>query len=361
MDTLTLKSSHSTALPASPDGKAPEWVHLLPSGTFAGRDGRGPWSCDPATVIARTKQYCGSLSIPVDYDHQIERAAENGQPAPASGWITDLEAREDGIWGRAEWTAKGRQHLEAREYRYISPVFFHDKKNGAILALESAALTNVPNLAGLKALAASEGIGPTQGDDMSLQTISTLLGVENAGAPVESAVRALLRDHENLKTMCAALSGTLQSPDATPEGLLKAAQAVAAKAAAPDIAKFVPVETYNAVATELAAAKEAQSAVLVKEALENGKITPAQEGWAKATASRDPEGFKAFLATAPDMRPGGGDAGAAGAAAKTTPPGKDKGILDATDKEMCRALGISEEAFLTAQKSMEDDDGSTDQ
>ena len=60
----TFKTSLSVELPAS----LPEWIELLPSGTFSGRDGRGPWHCTPSDVIARTREYQGGVDIPVDYD-----------------------------------------------------------------------------------------------------------------------------------------------------------------------------------------------------------------------------------------------------------------------------------------------------
>ena len=81
------KSSHATALPTTQGGSVPDWMQHFPTGTFSGRDGRGPYVCEPEAVIARTRQHNGSLDIPVDYDHQIEFSAANGQPAPAAGWI----------------------------------------------------------------------------------------------------------------------------------------------------------------------------------------------------------------------------------------------------------------------------------
>ena len=95
-----------------------------------------------------------SVDIPIDYEHQLERSVKNGQPAPAAGWITGLEARENGVWGKVEWTAKGKAHVEAREYRYVSPTFYHDRNTGAVLAIESVALPNIPCLTPLLAPAA---------------------------------------------------------------------------------------------------------------------------------------------------------------------------------------------------------------
>ena len=257
-----LKTFHSTALPAG-GGAAPEWIQVFPAGTFSGRDGRGPYVCEPEAVIARTRQHNGSLDIPVDYDHQIEFSAANGQPAPAAGWITELEARADGVWGRVEWTEKGRAHVAAREYRYVSPVYYYDEPSGVIQSIESVALTNVPNLT-MKALASRGAAHLFTGESsMSfLKTLASVLGVTGA-EPTEAAVEA---------------------------------------------------------------------------------------------AARDPEAFKSFLAAAPDLRPG---AGKAAQSVKATPPGEGGG-LDGPAKALCRAMGVSEEAYKKAMQSMKggDDDGS---
>lgn len=346
MENALLKSSHATALPATAGG-APDWIQILPAGSFTGRDGRGPHRCDPERVIARTRTYTGPVDIPVDYDHQLEHAAKNGRSAPASGWITALEARKDGVWGKVEWTEKGRASVESREYRYVSPVYFHTRE-GTVQAVESVALTNMPNLTGLKALASREpGPYPFTGEETMpfLKTMASVLGVtdaEPAEAAVETAARALVLETQGLRAAMSALAQTVGAADGAPANVIKAAQSVASRAEHPDLAKYVPVDTFHAVNTELAAMKAAQSAVLVEDAMKSGKVTPAMESWAKTLASRDPEAFKTFLETAPDLRPGGGKDVSA---AKSTPPEDGKGALSASAKAICSVMGISEEEY----------------
>lgn len=354
-----LKTFHSTALPS---GGAPEWIQVFPAGAFSGRDGRGPYVCEPEAVIARTREHNGSLDIPVDYDHQLEFSAANGRPAPAAGWITELAAREDGVWGRVEWTEKGRAHVAAREYRYVSPVYYYDEPSGVIQSIESVALTNVPNLT-MKALAARgrPGQHPFTGESsMSfLKTLASVLGVTDAEpteAAVEAAVRSLAQDARNMKAAMSLMAQTVRADDGTPAGLVKAVQSVAARAEHPDVTKYVPAETFNTVNAELSRMKAAQSVALVERGKADGKISPAMEPWAKEAAARDPEAFRAFLAAAPDLRPG---AGKAAQSAKATPPGEGGG-LDGSAKALCRAMGVSEEAYTKAMLSMKggDDDGS---
>ena len=133
-----------------------QWVHLVPAGTFHGRDGRGPYKLDnAASVISESRKIAGARQMPIDYDHAIDLAAPQGGSAPAAGWVKGLQARTDGIWGLVDWTPRAAQQLSQREYRYISPVFMHTH-DGTVTALQRASLTNNPNLDQLTALASME-------------------------------------------------------------------------------------------------------------------------------------------------------------------------------------------------------------
>ncbi len=86
----------------------------------------------------------------IDYEHQTLRTEENGQPAPAAGWIAALEWREgSGLWARAEFTERAAKHIAAREYRYVSPVFRYHEATGEVLDLLMAAITNNPAIDGM--------------------------------------------------------------------------------------------------------------------------------------------------------------------------------------------------------------------
>lgn len=134
---------HSPMPEAGPDA-VPEWVHLVPAGTFSGVDGRGPYCvADPASVVAASMKP-GRLVI--DENHATDHAAPRGEPAPARGWIVEMQARADGIWGRVEWTPSGRALVAERAYRGISPAMAVDSKDGTVRAVLRASLVNQPNL-----------------------------------------------------------------------------------------------------------------------------------------------------------------------------------------------------------------------
>lgn len=127
-------------------GAAPDWIEILPVGEIRARDGRRWTLDDPAMVIANTLLYRNGLDLVIDYEHQTEAAERNGQPAPAAGWIKELEVRDGAIWGRVEWTERAAEAIRAKEYRYFSPVFAHERKTGRVTMIDSGALTNNPAL-----------------------------------------------------------------------------------------------------------------------------------------------------------------------------------------------------------------------
>lgn len=131
-------------------------IRILPTGVFRAADGRPEnlpgWKIDAKiaqTLIAQAAASPDQLLI--DYEHQSMAASKNGQPVPAAGWFRQMRWHEGkGLFmANAEWTAKAKGMIAAKEYRYISPVFAFDVKTGEVLRIVSVALTNTPALSGL--------------------------------------------------------------------------------------------------------------------------------------------------------------------------------------------------------------------
>ena len=93
------------------------------------------------------------MDLVIDYEHQ----SLQGERAPAAGWIKDLEARDDGLWARVDWTQQARDYLEKKEYRYFSPVLRLDPETRRPIALMHVGLTNVPAIKHLPPLVARWG------------------------------------------------------------------------------------------------------------------------------------------------------------------------------------------------------------
>ena len=299
-------------------GQAPEWVRLLPLGDFPLGDDREPLWVDQEALAAMVAHFQErGLDLVVDYEHQTL----SGHKAPAAGWIKELEAREDGLWARMEWTATAQDHLAAREYRYFSPVLRLEDKTRRPLALLHAALTNTPAINGLTPLVAKRQIPPDpplekggnyglagqQGEGLKsdslkhLQDLAVLLGLpENAGASrVRGAVLALKGNLEHLQ----------------------------------------------GVQEELAALKEELATRTVQEEVEaaiaSGKIQPCQRDSALRYARQDLEGFRSYVENALPQAP-------LGRLNLSPNPRGDRSAGEGLTPQqilICQKMGVSPEAF----------------
>lgn len=338
-------ASGCVTLAASADGAPVEWVRLLPMGKFAGKDGRGPYLVEDEAhaqqIIEASLKADSELQPVVDFDHQTDLAAvkDVGGTAPASGWIVEMQARADGIWGRVDWTPAGLTALKERAYRYLSPVFPHSKSTGRVLAILRAGLTNKPNLE-LGALASEET--PDGDDDLDKAKLALALGLSADAS--EDDIHAAL---ESLKTGAAGLALAAQA--AGLEAGAAAADVVTAINAArtaggaddSDLADVV-VELQsqlNALKADLGK-KDGEAAVDV--AIAAGKITPAARDTFIALHASDRAKFDAIVKAAPTIVTAG--------AKLTVKPDLKEGELDDTAKAVCSQLGITEEAYIASQK-----------
>lgn len=245
-----------------------QWIHLLPAGMFAARDGRGPWNAaDPAAIIEQSRRYAGTRLIPVDYEHQTDHAPENGKPAPAAGWIKGLQARADGVWGLVEWTAPALASLDAKQYRYLSPVFNHTPA-GEVTRILRAALTNNPALNQLTALARAGNTMQTIPPDQMLNQLREALGLTP-----EVDFPAVLAKIQELTT--------------------------AACAANPDPAAFVPIGLFQATAAELQALKlqgdEKAATAAVDELINGAHLLPHWRDWSISLCRANKPAFEKFV------------------------------------------------------------------
>lgn len=160
LDAIVQVAARRIELPAS--SSPPRRIKLLPMGRIDMRDGRGPYflrdRAHADRIVAATRQWLGSADMMFDYDHQAVAAAkQDGATAPASGWVktANLVVEDDGIYAdQIDWTPAGAAAIVAREYRYISPLFYAAKSTGDVLQLKNIALVNIGAI-DLPAIAAS--------------------------------------------------------------------------------------------------------------------------------------------------------------------------------------------------------------
>lgn len=154
-------------------GEVPEWIKIAPRGPTTTRT-RKPYSFDPEALAARFN--ADDVKVPIDFDHGIVRLGASGQKADAVGWIEEMAAREDGLYGRVDWLDAGKAALTARTHRYVSPSFPHDTQGNATW-IHSVALVTAPDLANMPALADARPGRSTTPETSMTKTIATALGL----------------------------------------------------------------------------------------------------------------------------------------------------------------------------------------
>lgn len=307
-------------------------IQLTPAGVFRARDGRpsglSGWKMDAPTaqnIIARAA--LRRTPFVVDYEHQTLASEKNGQPAPAAGWFKNLEWRGGaGLFATGvEWTEKAKAHIDAGEYKFISPVFAYDKQTGEVLRMEMAALTNNPALDGMEAVAAlaqeffNRSDSGQSNEDHNMKAIAILLGLAESAseADITAAVTALKAKTGEQETQIAALT----------------TETTALKTQTPDPAKFVPVETVTQLQTQIASlsTRVNQSEIddVIADAKAKGKLLPAMESWARDLGKSDLAALKTYIEKNPaiaalngnqtgGIAPGDGDGELSGDALKIT-------------------------------------------
>jgi len=352
--------AHRAATEPDAAASAPEWVQLIPGGEFAGRDGRGPYRiADPAALVAAF----AALGMPaaIDYEHQSDLWDGLPGPTPAAGWIVAVEHRGDdadgGLWGRVEWTERGAALIASREYRYLSPVFYHHAESGEVLALVGAGLTNQPNLhlrALSRALHRYHYLEPAMPADTDLaERVRYMLELPVTATPAELVehLQRLIARLGAADSVAAEMRRALDLPDdADPVALIAAVQSQATELCAHGTAVEVLAEHTGAARTEdgaLLPAEVVQHAIsrladadaelaqmreqtaqrdaeqLVAELMRERRLTPAEaDAWGRDLAREHPERLRAVCSTREPILPAG-QSHQSGAAAGTADPPED--------------------------------------
>jgi len=269
------------------------------------------------------------VDLRLDYEHASEIKAPKGEEAPAAGWFSELRIAADGsIEGKLDPTERARNAMQAREYRYLSPVPITERVSRRVHRLSSVALTNEPNL------------------------YLPALNREESDDPSVSKTEPHTMNEEQIKELCRELG---IAEDSKPEAILAAAKTAKTEAslnreATPSLEKFVPRADYDAVPERARNAeqkiKKAEEDTLVAEinrevdaAVKAGKITPATKDFYRENCRAEGglERFKTFVKDAPVI----GDASDLDG---KKPP--EKGAeLNSEEKAVCEQMGVDPEEF----------------
>lgn len=288
---------------------APTEIKLVPFGQFrSARDSRPvgvpAWvmNAENAQAILSAQSQLKSQFL-VDYDHQTLRADKNGQPAPAAGWGGALEWREgDGLYAtKMDWTPAALNAINAKEYRYISPVIKFDPKTGDVTGVPMAALVNFPALDGLNDLAAAAAqlfTNPTQETNMEeiLERLRYLLNL-----PLTSTPEDISAELDKLKVMITGSAGTTEGLAAL---LTAKADEIAALSAQitdqVDPTQYAPIAVVTELRSQLSVLSgntlELQVEKLIKSGTDSGKlIGDFEKSWAAEMGKKDIAALQAYL------------------------------------------------------------------
>lgn len=305
---------------ALPDGDgAPDWVHLLPAtqGMVQTNDRRGPYRVRDAQALINAS-FAESTRLPIDQDHAIDLAAPKGLPAPARGWITQMQARDDGIWGHVEWTDEGRDLVTSRAYQGISPVITHDAGK-SMHAVLRASLVNQPNLKGLTALNAQENTVDTD-------KIAQALGLQ-AGSDEDAILNAI----------------HAQKQDSAPPALQTALQAAQTERDTAQSAVAALQEQVSELVTSLnareTAEKESRAAAFIDGAMAEKRagLNAQTREFYLALHMQDPDKTEAAIAQMPIL--GETNMG------ETPPSATRSTALNAAQIQISQALGYTSEEY----------------
>ncbi|MEN4243883.1 phage protease [Serratia marcescens] len=321
-------------------------VQLFPAGAFRAMDGRPDdiphWYIDAAlaqvlidVAAQRNTPYC------FDYEHQTLHSKTNGKPNPAAGWFSRLEWVEGkGLFAvDVEWTEAARAMIEAKEYRFISPLFNYDAQ-GNVKHFINAALTNTPALDDMEALlaAASQQLTGENTVDELLEQLRWMLNL-----PLSSTEDDIKIELQKLIDRLSDNQGTAAASVNLLELLTQKDERIAALSAqapsVPDPAKFVPVSVLTAVQQQLADLSQKVTGGevngLIQAALSDGRLLPDMQEWAKSLGNKDIDSLKSYLDKAPKvaalnaMQTGG----------KSPTDVLDKSGLDADALAVCSVFG----------------------
>jgi phage I-like protein len=220
------------------------WFHLASRGDHI-HPGTGVTQViDDVALQAICAQFQAAAAMPgfsgalVDYDHF---SYDPRRPSEAAGWIIALKTEpgpipQPGLWARIRWTPEGRNAVQAGRYRFLSPVWLTgdcealndtDRKRMRPLRLDSAGLTNNPNLKDLAPLsnrnnrdAGSQnpflpnlntnnknsmknihqalGLAPEAAEE---QAVTEIIQLKNRATAAESRIRVLTEENQALAAL----------------------------------------------------------------------------------------------------------------------------------------------------------------
>lgn len=324
----------ASAIPCGADAAAdrlalPERLLICPWGDSKALDGT-PVICDATTlaVLSANQAKIGRNEVALDFEHNTYGAIEDGkrvkpkEPVPVAGYGTLSVVDGEGIYYTPlSWTPEGSDYYCGKHYRDLSPNVIRDK-DGRVIAVHSVALTRAGQIEGLHAFSAD-----------SLDGICKALSAGSHSPIHKPSHNTHAMDYKTILLKVLGLPET-----ATDEEIAAAAEKEAKEddTSTPDGNDAGDTSGATALSARMDAFERNQ---LLQGAAAAGKLIPLS---AEAVAALPLATLKIMV---DGLKPGAVplSANTAGNAKVET---ADPKALSAEEKETCRLLGVSEEAFL---------------
>ncbi len=163
-----------------------EKIKISPIGDFEGIDGR-KYHLNAEIVLQRLQ--ANAVDIVLDKNHEDDEAM---------GWflLNSFEIREDGVYASLELTPKGRELVEKRAYRYLSPAYAinWDVQINDVMRIEriaSVGLVNRPNLL-------AQALNKDENSNTELKKINKEDSTMDEIATLKAEIEALKKENAEL-------------------------------------------------------------------------------------------------------------------------------------------------------------------
>lgn len=191
-------------------GQLPEdnWYHLVPVGEYPhmGDDKKKRVQVLDADAVTKMAN-AFKPKVLVDQDHF---SYDPDKSSEAFGWLTEVQPRADGLWGKIDWTDLGDTAIKNSRYRFLSPVWLPrdleqlGEDRVRPLRLDSIGLTNSPNLKGMVPLKNRDDAGASAaGQQQQHKTKSMKAIAEKLGLSAEASEGAIVEQITKLQNRAA--------------------------------------------------------------------------------------------------------------------------------------------------------------
>lgn len=178
-----------------------ENVHIAPIGEYVGSDAKG--NPIPENIDAESLQKIADglnsteTEVLADIDHNASKPGVE-KDTKAAGWFHKFIVDPiKGLFATLKLTKHGKELLQNREYRYISPTFKLDQE-GKPIELHTASLTNLPAFQGyIDPILNTESNTETITMEMTIEQLKELIKETIADLKKEEAVKEVEQQIKN--------------------------------------------------------------------------------------------------------------------------------------------------------------------